>query len=350
MFICCSGTNPCGDEAVAIDASASGILAKLPDFDKDEFEVECLPTRHNSKQHLLRSLHEREGVRHLLRLSLLSLSRLRKLGDIFLEGNDSAAERMEEEGSDRAVYEVYSDESDAIDLSKLASKLCQAKPTTRRSRRQAVLALVEPHISGEQRDRKSVSATELSTRCDADSIESNPGVDEIEEEAHELQHLVSDVVGLALNDVFVFCNSDSDECPRSTAVPTAANSPPLPVAAVDACSPNVASRRGNVEVSLFTAYVTLLILLLSDPIEAVWGGCDVATETWVRTLCDVLFDFCACDDLSQLIFALAAVRKVARKGSGQCPPLRFVRELCDSLTETSSAPLVQEDSCRVSQL
>lgn len=414
LFTCCGGEMACGDKAIAIDASASGILAKLPLFEKDELEVECLSTRHNSKQHLLRGLHEREGVRHLLRLSLLSLSRSKKLGDFLLEEDN-----IDTDFSER-MHGTISEEEAVFDLSKLASKLCQAKPATRRARREAVVALVAPHISRIQRDSRSEHAGELNTRCDADCIEAEPGAEEIEEEAHELQDLASTVSSQALNDVFIFWNSEDDlpeaepavisvsvqpeptepiflpSDPRSTQefplalpnilperVPVAqdlsvhhvatqqlqvqGDDVRLTSASEDTLSPSegqehvgtalaavidaapetvdVASRRSNVDVSLFTAYVTLLIMLLSDPIEAVWGGCTVATETWIREVCGVLLDLGACDGLPEARGLLVSLHRVARRGFGQCPSLlRFLKELSDLLTDTHVTNGSREDN------
>lgn len=98
---------------------------------------------------------------------------------------------------------------------------------------------------------------------------------------------------------------------------------------------DMASRRSNIEVSLYTAYVTLLILLLSDPIVAVWGGCSVATETWMREICAILFELSACDGLEQVREFLRLLHRAARKGSGQDPSLlRFLRELVNALSVT----------------
>lgn len=377
LFTCCSGENACRDKAIAIDASASGILAKLPHFEKDELEIECLSTKNNSKQHLLRSLKAREGVRHLLRLSLLSLSRSKKLGDFLLEEDDcdvSSTERM---------HGVIPEEDVVFDLSKLASKMCQARPTTKRARREAVVALVAPYISRAPRDSRTEDAGLLDTSCDADCIEADPGAEEIEEESQELQDLASSVAGHALNDVFIFSNSEdssvcapvqptpngsrlsepsslpADQTPlgvQNSSLPVAMqqldaaaaeegslsrnvghedrDTAPAAIAEVDPESVNVASRRGSVHVSLFTAYVTLLIVFLSDPIQAVWGGCTVATETWIRELCAILLDLGTCDGLDQARALNISLCRVSRKGSGQCPSLlKCLKELSDTFAD-----------------
>lgn len=86
------------------------------------------------------------------------------------------------------------------------------------------------------------------------------------------------------------------------------------------------------DISLYASFFTLVIALLCDPIFAVWDGCSIETETWLRALCMLLIDLSVSASLTQAKVRVEAIEKLSRQGAGQCPSLlRFVRELYLSL-------------------
>ena len=354
IFRCQAGSKTCRSvsangqirEALVIDGTATGILDALPTFSTTVCRIEALASRHAKKQHVLRDLHQREGLRHLLRLAVLKTNRMSVLQKI-LDSGDPA--EMDLSDSDPGS----SDDLSSVDLNRLASKACKPKPKTLAKRKEAVRIIVE---SAENFESES-SAPE--SGIFSASISEEAELDDVELEDEEIELQAMNVVGEALRAAFEFGNFEEEEsepqpqpdaghvditdgllvhdvvhhvhddhvpCDEVVPQPARISEQALPRRQFEL------ARRKSVEDSLFCCYAEVLTLTLCDPVVSLWLHGGTAAETWVRSVADglVTVGSSSCFVEARERTTVTSIR--ASEGEGVCPPVsQFVYMLSESL-------------------
>lgn len=162
-------------------------------------EVECLSSKDNALQHLLRGLHDREGIRNLAgRVLCAEKSDGGLAAAAMLLNYTTAASRDGSAVDDACEGGSESEGRGFVELNNLRSKACKSSAYTTRARCLAVQSFVEEFLMSGVRMRRSQAACNLTMQCDADCIETHPGADEVQDEAKELEQLAQTVVGQAL--------------------------------------------------------------------------------------------------------------------------------------------------------